>query len=120
MMINYQCPKCGETMESPTSLAGSEDECPRCQAHVQIPQQAGFSVPDEGAKSQSAARTSPVIGKRAKRPCFFCGAAVPEEDSSLKGPIYQLIGIEGSNALRNLITVLVGGGIRDRYPNRSS
>lgn len=36
-MIRYRCPKCGELLESPSSLAGREDECLSCNAKVLVP-----------------------------------------------------------------------------------
>ena len=36
-MIQYECPKCHGALESPTSLAGQIDVCPRCQHNNTVP-----------------------------------------------------------------------------------
>lgn len=38
-MISYECHRCGEPMESPDSLTGQEDACPKCGCAVQVPLQ---------------------------------------------------------------------------------
>lgn len=37
-MIQYNCPQCGEALESPSSLAGKQDTCPLCGYACTIPQ----------------------------------------------------------------------------------
>ncbi len=36
-MIQYECRRCGEPMESPDSLAGQEDTCPKCGCDTGVP-----------------------------------------------------------------------------------
>ena len=36
-MIKYNCPECGEVMESLDHLEGSIDFCPECGAAVEVP-----------------------------------------------------------------------------------
>jgi len=36
-MITYQCSACGESLESPDSLAGIEESCPSCKAANYVP-----------------------------------------------------------------------------------
>jgi len=43
-MIQYICPNCHTTLESPTSLAGQADVCPKCQHSTTVPQ-AATTVP---------------------------------------------------------------------------
>jgi hypothetical protein len=36
-MIEYECPFCSQTMQSPDDLSGEAEECPNCGEHVSIP-----------------------------------------------------------------------------------
>jgi len=38
MMIKYECPKCGTALESPSSMAGQEDQCPLCKHTCTVPE----------------------------------------------------------------------------------
>ncbi len=40
-MIEYECPECGEPMESPDLMAGNIEECLECKAQVKVP------IPDD-------------------------------------------------------------------------
>ena len=37
-MIQYKCPKCGATLESPSSMASQQDKCPLCGQVCVVPQ----------------------------------------------------------------------------------
>ena len=37
-MIKYKCPKCGATLESPSSMAGQNDQCPSCKHACKVPE----------------------------------------------------------------------------------
>ncbi|MBN1942140.1 MAG: hypothetical protein JW849_02495 [Phycisphaerae bacterium] len=38
MMIRYECQHCGTTLESPSEMAGKEDQCPLCRQMCTVPQ----------------------------------------------------------------------------------
>ena len=38
-MIDYECPRCGESMQSPDSRVGGTESCPNCRKAVEVPSQ---------------------------------------------------------------------------------
>ena len=44
-MIQYNCQKCGGTLESPSSMAGQEDQCPLCGQVCTVPQKPAGHTP---------------------------------------------------------------------------
>lgn len=57
-MINFDCHKCGQNIDSPDSMAGLIVECPACNGVIRIPKSsAGNSsanLSDEGARLKSS------------------------------------------------------------------
>ena len=66
-MIKYKCPKCGEPLESPSSMAGQKDQCPLCRCLYIVPvprntntRKSGGDRPAVSAPPQGANPRQPV------------------------------------------------------------
>ena len=102
-MLDFKCPKCGETMGVPSSLAGKREACPSCGVEVAVPAvQETLLVPLEQSQPQPTPSEAlhPVGSAPPTRPfkkCRRCGQAlIPRrrrcpQCRALTGPLFLWI-----------------------------
>ena len=100
-MIEYQCPKCGEPMESPSSLADSRERCPKCGGWVRVP--LASSTSSAPVRPKSALATASLI-------CGVCALAWPTSALVLAGIVAIVLGIVALRKTKRAPSAYGGAG----------